>query len=279
MYQFVGKSAPFIILAFLALFDGALQLLVLQPTITRRDEDCPSLKSLISDPYILIASGAITFANMGIAMLEPSLPIYMMDRMNAEKWQLGAAFLPASISYLIGTNLFGPLGHKIGRWLASLIGMYVIGLALILVPFASAPNHLIIPMAALGFGIGMVDSSMMPELGNLVDLRHGSVYGGVYAIGDIAFCLGFAVGPALSGSLVQGIGFEKMLIGIAIICFLYGPMLCALKDVPPKTDQEKQESSQLMEGGCTNTKVKYANFDDQLLQEPPYLETGERKMN
>ena len=49
-------------------------------------------------------------------------------------------------------------------------------------------------MAALGFGIGMVDSSMMPELGNLVDLRHGSVYGGVYAIGDIAFCLGFAVG-------------------------------------------------------------------------------------
>ena len=34
-----------------------------------------------------------------------------------------------------------------------------------------------------------------------------------------------------------------------------------------------------MEGGCTNTKVKYANFDDQLLQEPPYLETGERKMN
>ena len=62
------------------------------------------------------------------------------------------------------------------------------------VPFASAPNHLIIPMSALGFGIGMVDSSMMPELGNLVDLRHGSVYGGVYAIGDIAFCLGFAVG-------------------------------------------------------------------------------------
>ena len=28
---------------------------------------------------------------------------------------LGAAFLPASISYLIGTNIFGPVGHKIGR--------------------------------------------------------------------------------------------------------------------------------------------------------------------
>ena len=77
--------------------------------------------------------GAITFANMGIAMLEPSLPIFMMDRMDAEKWQLGAAFLPASISYLIGTNLFGPLGHQMGRWLASLIGLIMIGMALILV--------------------------------------------------------------------------------------------------------------------------------------------------
>lgn len=62
------------------------------------------------------------------------------------------------------------------------------------VPFATNPNHLIIPMAALGFGIGMVDSSMMPQLGFLVDIRHAAVYGGVYAIGDIAFCMGFAVG-------------------------------------------------------------------------------------
>jgi len=60
-------------------------------------------------------SGAITFANMGIAMLEPSLPIWMIDTMNASKVQQGIAFLPASVSYLIGTNLFGPLGHRIGR--------------------------------------------------------------------------------------------------------------------------------------------------------------------
>lgn len=64
---------------------------------------------------IINISGAITFANMGIAMLEPSLPIWMMDTMGASRWKQGATFLPASISYLIGTNLFGSLGLKIGR--------------------------------------------------------------------------------------------------------------------------------------------------------------------
>merc|ERR1712079_147021 len=268
MYQFVGKTAPFLILAFLALLDGCLQMLIIQPEVIKTEEAAPSLKALICDPYILVCAGAITFANMGIAMLEPSLPIFMMDRMNAEKYQLGTAFLPASISYLIGTNLFGPLGHRVGRWLASMIGFYVIGFALVFVPFATTVNHLIIPMGALGFGIGMVDSSMMPELGYIVDIRHSAVYGGVYAIGDIAFCLGFAVGPALSGSLVEGIGFRAMMIGIAIICFLYGPLLYFLKDPKPRTEQEKQETSQLMYGANDRTAVKYANFEDQLIGDP-----------
>ena len=133
MYQFVGKTAPFLILAFLALADGCLQMLILQPEVIKTDEPAPSLKALIADPYILVCAGAITFANMGIAMLEPSLPLHMMEKMGSEKWELGAAFLPASISYLIGTNLFGPMGHKMGRWKASLVGLAIIGVALILV--------------------------------------------------------------------------------------------------------------------------------------------------
>lgn len=35
---------------------------------------------------------------------------------------------------------------------------------------------------------------MMPQLGYLVDIRHAAIYGSVYAIGDVAFCLGFAIG-------------------------------------------------------------------------------------
>ncbi|KAH9631807.1 hypothetical protein HF086_005810 [Spodoptera exigua] len=194
MYEFVGKTAPFLMLSALALGDGLLQLMILQPGVVRQESEPPSLKALVSDPYILIAAGAITFANVGIAMLEPSLPIWMADTMEARRWQQGVAFLPASICYLIGTNLFGPLGHKMGRWLAACSGLIIIGLCLILIPMARKLEHLIIPNAGLGFAIGMVDSSMMPELGFLVDIRHAAVYGSVYAIGDTAFCLGYAVG-------------------------------------------------------------------------------------
>lgn len=49
-------------------------------------------------------------------MLEPSLPLWMMDSWHASSFERGAAFLPASVSYLLGTNIFGPLAHKIGRY-------------------------------------------------------------------------------------------------------------------------------------------------------------------
>nr|CAD7196315.1 unnamed protein product [Timema douglasi] len=258
MYEFVGKSAPFLILSALALGDGLLQLLMLQPAVVRQESDPPSLKALVMDPYIVIAAGAITFANMGIAMLEPSLPIWMMDTMNAGRWKQGVTFLPASISYLIGTNLFGPLGHRMGRWLAALLGLIIIGVCLMLIPLASNINHLIVPNAGLGFAIGMVDSSMMPELGYLVDIRHSAVYGSVYAIGDIAFCLGFAIGPALSGTLVNTIGFEWMLFGIAILNFMYAPLMYLLRSPPTK-----EEKKSLILGEKSSVRyVTYQNEDE-----------------
>eukprot|EP00091_Calanus_sinicus_P011412 TRINITY_DN2589_c0_g1_i3.p1 TRINITY_DN2589_c0_g1~~TRINITY_DN2589_c0_g1_i3.p1 ORF type:complete len:181 (-),score=45.90 TRINITY_DN2589_c0_g1_i3:302-793(-) len=149
-----------------------------------------------------------------------------------------------------------------GRWKAALVGLAVIGVALVLVPLATKPTQLIIPMAFLGFAIGMVDSSMMPELGNLVDIRHSSVYGGVYAIGDVAFCLGFAVGPALSGTLVKEFGFQNMLVGVALLCFAYCPFLVMLKDPPHRTEQERSEQEHFVYG--EKTKVRYTNYEEEI---------------
>uniref|UniRef100_A0A8B9KQN9 Solute carrier family 18 member A1 n=1 Tax=Astyanax mexicanus TaxID=7994 RepID=A0A8B9KQN9_ASTMX len=238
MYEFVGKSSPFLILAFLALFDGALQLCILQPSkISPGSVEGTPLLTLLKDPYILISAGSLCFANMGVAILEPTLPIWMMQTMCSQKWQLGVAFLPASVSYLIGTNLFGLLANKMGRWLCSMIGMFIVGISLICVPLASNIYGLIGPNGGLGFAIGMVDSSMMAIMGYLVDIRHSSVYGSVYAIADVALCMGFAIGPSTGGAIVRVIGFPYLMVMIGIVNILYAPLCYFLKN--PAVREEK----------------------------------------
>ncbi|NWU98469.1 VMAT1 protein, partial [Upupa epops] len=238
MYEFVGKSSPFLVLAFLALLDGALQLCILQPSkISPESTKGTPVSTLLQDPYILIAAGALCFSNMGVAMLEPTLPIWMMQTMCSPKWQLGMAFLPASISYLIGTNLFGILANKMGRWLCSLIGMAVVGISLLCVPLAKNIYGLIGPNSGLGFAIGMVDSSMMPIMGYLVDLRHTSVYGNVYAIADVAFCMGFAIGPSTGGAIVRAIGFPWLMVIIGVVNIAYAPLCWYLRNPPAKEEK------------------------------------------
>ncbi|XP_008320784.2 synaptic vesicular amine transporter [Cynoglossus semilaevis] len=238
IYQFVGETAPFLILASLALLDGALQLCVLRPTkVKPESQKGSSLLTLMKDPYILIAAGAICFGNMGIAMMEPTLPIWMMQTMCPSKWQLGVAFLPASISYLIGTNIFSRVAHKMGRWLCAMIGMVLVGVSAICVPIARDLYGLILPNIGIGFALGMVDCSMMPIMGYLVDLRHVSVYGSVYAIADVAFCLGFAFGPSIGGPIAATIGFPWLMTIIGVVCVLYAPLCVFLRDPPGQEEK------------------------------------------
>ncbi|XP_077629223.1 chromaffin granule amine transporter isoform X2 [Crocuta crocuta] len=238
MDVFVGHSSPFLILAFLALLNGALQLCILQPSkVSPESAKGTPLLTLLKDPYILVAAGSLCFANMGVAMLEPTLPIWMMQTMCSPEWQLGLAFLPASVSYLIGTNLFAVLANKMGRWLCSLIGMMVIGTSLLCVPLAHNIFGLIGPNAGLGFSIGMVDSSIMPIMGHLVDLRHTSVYGSVYAIADVAFCMGFAIGPSTGGAIVHAIGFPWLMVIIGVINIMYAPFCYYLRSPPAKKEK------------------------------------------
>ncbi|CAH8596277.1 unnamed protein product [Heterobilharzia americana] len=222
-FQFISKEAPFLILSGLAMLNGIIQLLTLRPTVKREN------------PYILIAAGSITFGNLGISVLEPTLPSWMKKRMNSKEWQQGIAFLPASLSYLVGANIFGPISHKIGRGNSAGLALIICGCCLIALPFSKRMEHLIAPMICLGFAIGMVDSSMMPLMGHLVDLRHVAVYGSVYAIADVAFCVGFVFGPLLSTVMLKALGFNWMLWVIAIISFAYAPLTLFLRN-PPKRD-------------------------------------------
>uniref|UniRef100_A0A1I7TJP7 MFS domain-containing protein n=2 Tax=Caenorhabditis tropicalis TaxID=1561998 RepID=A0A1I7TJP7_9PELO len=281
LYQWSGKELPFVLLALLALFDGSIQFMVLQPKIDRGEPEGSSIKQLAKDPYIIVAAGAITIGNLGIAMLEPSLPLWMMESWGANSLERGAAFLPASISYLIGTNIFGPLAHRIGRWLSSFIGLVVIGFSLLSIPSATSVAGLIIPHGLLGFSIGMIDASMFPLMGYLVDIRHVGVYGSIYAIADAAFCFAFALGPFFSGPLVKSLGFPTMMYIIAIISFLYAPLMFLLKNPPvliePTTQTAPVELRSNGDSRVTNEnyeRIEGMNIAGQIQQNNMYSATS-----
>merc|ERR1712018_85104 len=121
-----------------------------------------------------------------MGLLEPTLPIWLVENMNPPKWQLGTVFVPDSIGFVISTNLFGFVAHKIGRWICTVSSLVLMAVSVACIPFATHISHLIVPHFGIGIALGAADVSIMPLLALLVDKRHISVYGSVYAIAQVA---------------------------------------------------------------------------------------------
>ena len=239
LYEFAGKCVPFLLLAFAALVDGILIVFVMKPVRKDRAAAEESRKNgtpiykLICDPYIAVCAGALVMANVSLAFLEPTIALWMQKTMNSSEWEIGMVWLPAFFPHVGGVYMTVKLmeNYPQQQWLISMVGLCIEGFACLLVPLCTSYIAVIFPIMLICFGIAMVDTAILPTLGYLVDVRHVSVYGSVYAIADISYSLAYAFGPMIAGSIVNRIGYSWLNVLICISNVMYAPVLFALRDV------------------------------------------------
>ncbi|KAK3799315.1 hypothetical protein RRG08_048822 [Elysia crispata] len=233
MYNFVGKTAAFLMIAVSILLDAGIQVFVFGIKVkTESYVTITPLYALLKDHYILIASGAVMLTTMSMSVLEPTVPLWVMSTMEVKNWELGLVFLPDSVGYLMGTNCFGLPARNMGRWMCTIFCMLLIALCLICLPFATSLPQLILPHFGLGLGLGITDAAVMPLLALLVDLRHEAFYGCVYAVVQLAVCLAYFVGPSVAGLLVSAVGFPWLMRGMALMNIVYCPLCYLLSKAP-----------------------------------------------
>uniref|UniRef100_A0A336MP64 CSON002013 protein n=2 Tax=Culicoides sonorensis TaxID=179676 RepID=A0A336MP64_CULSO len=239
LYQFAGKSVPFLILALVCLIDGAMLLLVMRPVKEQirlsQETKQPTVPiwKLLMDPYIAVCAGALTMSNVALAFLEPTISVWMEDNLTRDNWKIGMVWLPAFFPHVLGVILTVKLArlypHK--QWLMAAIGLTLEGLSCFIIPISSSYQMLMIPICVICFGIALIDTALLPTLGYIVDVRYVSVYGSIYAIADISYSMAYAVGPIIAGAIVELIGFTALNILIAFSNLLYAPVLMYLRNI------------------------------------------------
>lgn len=253
LYQFAGKEMPFLILAFVSLFDAVALRLVMRPIRDQKKELGMEHKKgtpifrLFMDPYILCCAGALMMSNVSLAFLEPTISVWMMDNMEVEEWQLGMIWLPSFFPHVAGVVLTVKMSKKYPnyQWMMAAVGLALEGVSCFFLPFATNYWVVMVPICVICFGIALIDTALLPTLGYLVDTRYVSVYGSIYAIADISYSLAYAFGPMIAGSVVTTIGFVALNIGIALSNLLYCPILYSLRHVYDYKPFEEEGQEQL----------------------------------
>jgi len=260
LYQFAGKRVPFLVLAAVCLADGALCLAVLKPFRRRERANMPvgtPMYTLMLDPYIAVLAGALTTCNIPLAFLEPTVATWMEETMHASEWEVGMTWFPAFFPHVLGVFLTVTLAERYPhlQWFCGAVGMVVIGASSCTVPACKGFAQLMIPLCGICFGIALVDTALLPTLGFLVDVRHVSVYGSVYAIADISYCVAYALGPVVAGQIVHNLGFVQLNLGMGLANLLYAPALLLLRNVSHMRPSTSERDGLLLEedggGGAT----------------------------
>uniref|UniRef100_A0A182QCQ9 Major facilitator superfamily (MFS) profile domain-containing protein n=1 Tax=Anopheles farauti TaxID=69004 RepID=A0A182QCQ9_9DIPT len=248
-YEVAGKAAPFHVLAVLCAGNLVLQYFQLDIGACRRnplprdsstttDDKRATWWPLLNNRLVLVIVGGIWISTSAMAILEPCLPIWMINQLHPKKWQLGTVFIPDSIGYWVGTNFFGSVAYRFGQIRVAIVALLLVGSSCILIPSANTVAGLLLPHLGLGLGIGVVDAALVPLLATLVDAQlvsqpehelqlspnesggeHG--YGAVYAIQQIAVSVAYSLAPIVGGELVPIIGFPTVLRALGVLNILY----------------------------------------------------------
>ena len=241
LYQFAGMTVPFLLLSLICLLDAFLLVTVMRKPVRIHlsmlfspEDDRPKgtpIYRLLLDPNIAVCAGALAMSNVSLAFLEPTISLWMKDRMKADDWEIGFVWLPAFVPHIAGVYFTVKMARKYPQyqWLMACFGLAFEGFSCFFIPFAKAFFVLIFPIMGICWGIALVDTALLPMLGYLVDTRHVSVYGSVYAIADISYSLAYAFGPIVAGSVVQTIGFLWLNVMIFISNVGFAPVLTFLR--------------------------------------------------
>lgn len=265
LYEVSGQPLPFLLLALLALVAGVMMLFATGPVRKHRREMKVANKQLkgtpiyklIVDPYIATCAGCLVMANVSLAFIEPTIALWMKHTMKAPEWQIGMAWLPAFIPHVFGVFMTVKLAERYPskQWIMGGVGLALEGVSCMIIPYCKSFGTLMVPLCILCFGIALVDTSILPLMGHLVDVRHVSVYGSVYAIVDISYCIAYAIGPIVAGQIVQSIGFTALNAGIFVSNILYAPLMLFLRKAYDYQKFVPSEEEVVMDTGTPSHKM------------------------
>lgn len=227
LYEIGGYMLPFLVAAAIVAIDGIARIFLLKDPAMHDKAEKNTLKNLLTNRTILVMSGIIVLASGAISMLEPTLPLFLQERMGVSPGAIGILFGIMTLASVISAPIAYKLSDALGRKRVILLGLACTALAM---PLLAIPASFIVEaavMALLGAILSIMLSSVPQEMTDVADRQGSGSYGSIYALYNVALSLGMVVGPIAGGMLAGyfGLGIGLIIAGAGMLAYV--PILLA----------------------------------------------------
>ena len=165
------------------------------------------------DRVLWVFVAAMILFHIGNAPGGVYLGLFLKRDLHADEWVLSIAFVVSMVAWMLAVRFAGPLADRVGRRPLLVIGWSAMTVRLLLIAAAFAPWQILVIQvldgAAQAF-FAIAAAAWMTD--RLNDPRR---VGEAQALVGVALVLGSAIGPTLSGLIVEQLGYRGMFLSLA----------------------------------------------------------------
>ena len=188
----------------------------------------------LKDPRLLTALLLALVQATLLATFDATIPTEAQDLFGFDSLNAGLLFIALVLPYLVVGPLAGWTVDRYGPKPAAVLGFgYLVPVLILLRLVRSGGKSQIIVYCALlalcGIGMGVIGSPSIVEASFVVGKYDKSnpdlfapngPYAQLYGINSMVFSAGLTIGPLVSGSLKDAIGYGNMSLVVAVVCLI-----------------------------------------------------------
>lgn len=233
MVEHFGTASPFLFAAAVALIDGVLRIILIKDS-PRVADDTSGPFAVLRVPGSVSIVVAIVIGAAVMAGVEPVLPVHL----NASALTIGLLFGLAALTGVIANPIVGSLVASVSSRILIGLGIVAVVASLLTVGVSTELWQTAIGMGLLGVSAALLHAPATTLISDQGFQAQPPTLGGSFSLYTLAYAVGLAGGPLLTGFAVEHAGFTTAMVIAAVILATLGAV--SLRRLPvPTTVQSK----------------------------------------
>ncbi len=219
--DWLGYRAPFLVVAGICALGGVIALTSRELKRAQpRGGDAGyvrMMRDVLSYPTIALILFVVMMGTVSLGVLEPLFPVYLQQNLGISTTAIGLLFALTVLFYTLASPLVGNLADRWGKSGLMAVGLAATALAAPALTLSGSLTVAAALFAVCGVTIALFETPTLPLIADLLAGRaEGDVYGTAFGLFNVAWAVGYLLGPAAGGFLAQKHGLPTAMILLSI---------------------------------------------------------------
>jgi DHA1 family solute carrier family 18 vesicular amine transporter 1/2 len=219
--DWIGYKAPFLMVAIVcvaggvfALFSGELKRLQRSATEARYGSIA---RRVLAYPGMVLVVVVVMMGTVSLGLLEPLFPVFLQDNLGLGSTGIGLLFALTVLAYSIVSPYAGRISDRAGKRGVMSLGLLATAVVAPLLVFSHNLALTAALFALCGISIALFETPTLPFIADRISGgAEGEVYGTAFGIFNMAWAIGYMLGPAAGGFLASRHGLPTTLIILSV---------------------------------------------------------------